>query len=118
MPSFIYCEELDQVIPAEEFYLRKYTKTAHLRMTDGNEEVHMNFVSDTMPETRHMADGQYYTSKKAFRDATKRAGCVEIGNETKYLTKPRVPVKLDRRQRREDIGKAIHDLRNGKVPRN
>jgi hypothetical protein len=69
-------------------------------------------ISDTMPETRHMADGQYYSSKAKFREITKAHGCVEVGNETKYLTKPRERIKLDGRKRRDDIKKAIHQLRN------
>jgi hypothetical protein len=69
-------------------------------------------ISDTMDETRHMADGKYYTSKTAFRQATKAAGCVEVGNETSTLLKPRKPVELDRRQRREDIQRTIYELKN------
>jgi hypothetical protein len=69
-------------------------------------------ISDEMAETRHMADGKYYTSKKKFRDATRAAGCVEVGDQTHILTKPRKPVELDRRQRREDIQRAIYELKN------
>ena len=69
-------------------------------------------ISDIMPETRHMADGNYYTSKAKFRQATKDAGCVEVGTETKTLLKPRAPITLDRGQRRDAIRKTIYDLRN------
>ena len=69
-------------------------------------------ISDEMPETRHMADGQYYTSKAKFRQATKAAGCVEIGSETKYLLQPRKPIVLDREKRREDIQRAIYQIKN------
>lgn len=69
-------------------------------------------ISDCMSETRHMANGRYYTSKSEFRKATKAAGCIEVGNETATMNKPRPTVKLDRRKRREDIKKAIHQLRN------
>ena len=69
-------------------------------------------ISDEMPETRHMADGKYYTSKKKFREATRAAGCVEVGNETSTLLKPREKVSLDPRQRREHIREAIHQLKN------
>lgn len=69
-------------------------------------------ISDEMPPTRHMADGNYYTSKKKFREATRRAGCVEVGNETATLLKPRKSVELDRGARREAIHRAIHQLRN------
>ncbi len=69
-------------------------------------------ISDEMPETRHMADGKYYTSKAKFRQATRAAGCVEVGNETATLLKPRKPITLDRGARREAIQRAIHELRN------
>jgi len=71
-------------------------------------------IRDEMEPLRHMADGRTYSSKRKFRDATKAAGCVEIGNES-VVTK-RKPVELDRRQRREDIRRAIHDLRDGRAP--
>ena len=70
-------------------------------------------VSDTIEPTRHMCDGNYYTSKKKFREVTRAYGCVEVGNETATLTKPRKPIELDRRQRRDDIRRAIYQLRNG-----
>jgi hypothetical protein len=73
-----------------------------------------NIIRDEMSPTKHMADGQMYTSKHKFREATKAAGCFEIGNE--QVTRPRKPVLLDRRQRREDIRKALHDLRDGRTP--
>jgi hypothetical protein len=42
----------------------------------GAKSVHI--ISDEMPETRHMADGAYYTSKKKFRQATRASGCMII----------------------------------------
>lgn len=71
-------------------------------------------ISDTMQSTRHMADGRYYSSKAAFRAATKAAGCIEVGNETSTLLKPRKPAKLDRAKRRDDIRRTISELRNGR----
>ena len=70
-------------------------------------------ISDEMDPTRHMADGNYYTSKAKFREATRAAGCVEVGNEVSTVLKPRSPVPLDRGKRREDIKRVIYDLRNG-----
>lgn len=69
-------------------------------------------ISDEMPETRHMADGKLYTSKAKFRQATRDAGCIEVGNETSALLKPRQQIQLDPGQRREAIRKTIHELRN------
>lgn len=70
-----------------------------------------NVISDIMDPTRHMANGKYYTSKSRFREATKDAGCVEIGNDS-ALYKPRKPIPLSREKRREDIKRTIYELRN------
>jgi hypothetical protein len=72
-----------------------------------------NVISDTMDSTRHMADGNYYESKSEFRKATKAAGCIEYGSEIPTLLKPRKPIPLDRAKRRDDIRRAIYELRNG-----
>jgi hypothetical protein len=69
-------------------------------------------ISDTTDPVRNHADGKIYDSKAKFRAATKAMGCVEIGNET---LKPREPIKLDKRERREHIQRAIYDLRNGRT---
>jgi hypothetical protein len=60
-----------------------------------------------------MADGNYYESKSEFRKATKAAGCIEYGSEIPTLLKPRKPIPLDRAKRRDDIRRAIYELRNG-----
>ena len=44
-------------------------------LAKGVKSVHV--ISDEMSPTRHMADGNTYTSKKKFRDATRAAGCIE-----------------------------------------
>lgn len=85
-----------------------------LNATIGNRKVNVYVQSDCMEPTRHMADGKHYTSKAKFRQATKAAGCVEIGNETTTVLKPRKPIELDRRARREDIRKSIYELKNGR----
>ena len=69
-------------------------------------------ISDEMPPTRHMADGSIQTSKRKFREITKAHGCVEVGDETSTLLKPRQQVRLDPRERREAIRAAIHQLQN------
>lgn len=69
-------------------------------------------ISDEMAETRHMADGAYYTSKKKFRQATRAAGCVEVGTETSTLLRPRDRVVLDPGRRRDAIQRAIYELKN------
>lgn len=66
-------------------------------------------ISDTMDQVKHHGSGRIFDSKSRFRAETRAMGMVEIGNEK---IKPRQPVKLDKRQRREDIKRAIYELRN------
>lgn len=102
------------MVEKNDFYTYKYMIEPDNRMMVGNKVVKIYYNSDEMPPTRHMINNRMYTSKKKFRDETKARGCIEVGNETKTMLKPRVPVRLDRRQRRNDIKRAIHDLRNAK----
>lgn len=83
-----------------------------LRMTVGNHPVSFYFNSDSMEPTKHMASGRMISSKKKFRDETKAYGCIEVGNDVKVT--PRKRINLDKRERRNDIAKAVHELRNGR----
>ena len=112
MARFIYAPAHPEAnhngfIPAEIYYPWRY----------GHVAVSANVLRDQMDATRHMANGQYYESKSAFRAATKAAGCIEYGNENAHLMKPRQPVELDRRQRRDDISNSIWELKNGRKVR-
>ncbi len=70
-----------------------------------------NIISDTMSDTRHMADGKYYSSKAKFREITKAHDCVEMGNDSS-LFQPRKPKLLDRSKRVSDIKQAIEKLKS------
>ena len=115
MSRFIYDPESDSMISSEAYYMAKYFKSAHLHMREGNKLVKIYYSPDEMAPTRHMANNRMYTSKKKFRDETKARGCIEIGNETSTMLKPRKPKLPDRRQRREDIKKSIWELKNGRT---
>ena len=86
----------------------------------GNQRVRINYNSDHMEPMKHMAL-PYGTapidSKSKFRKITREMGCVEVGDQTHVLTKPRKPIKLDRKQRRDDIKKALYQHRNNMVPK-
>ena len=69
-------------------------------------------ISDTMDPVKHHGTGAIIDSKARFRADTKASGCIEIGTEK---IKSRQPIKLDRRDRREAIQKAIYQLKNGHV---
>ena len=69
-------------------------------------------ISDTMEPTKHMATGEYFTSKAKFREQTRRSGCVEVGNETNFMLKPRKTVTPGREERRDHIRQAIKYLQS------
>lgn len=71
----------------------------------------IHIIPDGMGDTWHPVTGKFSDSKSAFRRMTKEAGCEEVGNE-RPTPKPK-SLKLDNRQRREDIQRAIYELRNG-----
>lgn len=103
------------MVDEEAYAMYKYLKDGeNKRAIIGNQEVCINFISDTMNDTRHMCNGKYYDSKSKFRKVTKEHGCIEVGNEEKFMMKPRKPIKLDKRQRKEDIRRAMWELRNGR----
>ena len=116
MPTFVYRpndprSDENGFILKEEAMLDDYIRKDHLHMRDGNRKVSFYFNSDTMEPTQHMASGKMFTSKAKFRAETKAHGCIEVGNE---MPKPRKPIKLSKRQRREDIKRAVYELRNGR----
>lgn len=120
MATYVYCPDHPEA--SENGHVEKskaqewnYYNNPDNRAVIGNQVVSLNFISDHMPDTRHMANGKTYSSKAAFRSATKAAGCVEVGNDSSYLDpKPRKPAQLDRGQRRESIRKALYEARNTK----
>jgi hypothetical protein len=114
MARYIYSEELDKLVSSEEYYFNKYMQKAHLHMTVGNVPVKIHYIADEMNPTRHMCNGKLYTSKKKFRDETRARGCIEYGNESDTLLKPRKSILPSKRQRREDIKRAIWELNNGR----
>lgn len=70
-------------------------------------------ISDEMDATRHMATGEYMTSKSKFRRATRDAGCVEVGNDTSHMLKARAPITFDRNTRRQQVRESIRRQLHG-----
>jgi hypothetical protein len=70
-------------------------------------------ISDIMEPTKHMASGRVIDSKARFRAETKATGCIEIGDQP---IRPRIPVRLDKSQRKEAVRKAFYMVRNGYKP--
>ncbi len=75
-----------------------------------------HYISDHMDPLLHHAAMRVIDSKSEFRRETRAHGCVEVGDSPNYGTKRLFTPKLDKRQRREDVQKAVYQLRNGRNP--
>lgn len=127
MPSYKYCPECPlanengMVLKDHLYYSWLELQKSDKRMFIGNEPVIIRYNSDGMDSTRNMCDGKYYDSKSKFRKITKQYGCIEVGNETEYMMKKaqqKIPTKdqvyKNKKQRREDIKRAVWELNNGR----
>lgn len=113
-PECYLADQFGMVEKNEEYYMWLGAHIPDNRMTIGNRVQEFRFNSDTMEPTRHMINSKMYTSKKKFRNETKAHGCIEIGDQTEHLVKQRTPQVMSRRERREDIKKALYEVRNGR----
>jgi hypothetical protein len=72
----------------------------------------IHVIRDEMDSTWHPGNGRRYTSKAKFRQATRDAGCVEVGNDPAIYARPRAPVEFNptvrRQQIRESIRRQLH----------
>lgn len=69
-------------------------------------------ISDIMEPTEQV-DGQFYTSKRAFRAVGRSLGLIEVGNE-KLPPKQRASVQKDAKTaRRQSIQKALAQYKSG-----
>lgn len=113
MPSYVYRPDhpkADNLGFIDKQLAHMYDPSQDKRMTLGNQPIYFNFIGDEINPTRHMANGKYYTSKKKFRDATKAAGCVEVGNESPIRPKSYTPT-TSRKELRENIRQGIRALK-------
>src|SRR5690606_19832485 len=117
MPSYLYkpdhpmANEKGFVEKSDYYYFNSLTKEDK-RMMMGNKPVTFHYISDEMQPTMHMCNGKYYTSKKKFRDETRARGCIEVGNDTAPLLKPRKPILPDKRERIEQIKQVVKELKD------
>jgi hypothetical protein len=72
-----------------------------------------NVIRDEMDMTWHPGNGKRYSSKRAFRQATRDAGCVEVGNDPAILGRPRAPVAFNPTVRRQEIRESIRRQLHG-----
>lgn len=118
-PDCYLANERGMVEKNDDYFQWLYlTENNDKRMMIGNKYVEFRFNTDTMRPTKHPMDGKIYESKKRFRNETRAHGCVEVGDQTHYLTKKRTRTKADvnkeKAQRRHDIKRAVWELRNGR----
>jgi hypothetical protein len=74
-------------------------------------------ISDIMPPTEQV-NGQFYTSKRAFRAVGRELGLIEVGNE-KPKPRPRATdAPAVKQQRREAVQRAVARYRAGERPAN
>ncbi len=75
---FIQDPKTFELIPAEEYYQRQ--------------EVNAPMVMGDIQPYQSMINGQMITSRSTHREHLRQHGCIEVGNETKYLKpKPMTP---------------------------
>jgi hypothetical protein len=72
-------------------------------------------ISDTMDPVQHPCTGEYFASKRAFRQTTRANGCVEVGNDPIRM-KPFKRPKSDRKAIRQSIDKAVAQYQSGVRP--
>lgn len=71
-------------------------------------------ISDAMPPTQSMADGKIYESKSGIEAATRRAGCVTVGNDKR---EPFKRMKPSREQIKATVEKAAARYARGERAR-
>ena len=93
---------------SENYSLIDWTGTPEIvrtRPAQSGRVVH--YISDHMEPTVHMATGEVIDSKSKFRQRTREAGCVEVGNE-KFPERE----KPSRRELQADMRRALEKLRS------
>lgn len=95
MPEvFVYDPTVDQVVLREQ--------------REARQRVHI--IRDVIDATWHPVDGKHYDSKSAFRNTTKAAGGIEVGNEQQKRKVHRSDVS------KADIARAYDQVASGYKP--
>lgn len=76
---------------------------------------HVAVISDHLDAMVSMADGQTYTSKRAYQKSVRAAGCEIVGNER--IDHIRRPELHGHHEIAHDIKRSIEELRSGKHAR-
>jgi hypothetical protein len=106
--------ELIEVEPGK-WRVKRANAHAHLRTHLRADLPMPGVISDIMPPTEQV-DGQFYTSKSAFRRVGRQLGLIEIGTE-KLKPKQKTPdTPAVKEQRRTAVRKAIAQYQSGVRP--
>ena len=91
MKSFIQDPETFKLIPVDEYVPKnqRFGESAAV-------------LNDIQPY-KSMVNGEWITSRSRHRDHLKAHGCIEVGNETKHLNKPKMTPPPGLKQRIIDI---------------
>lgn len=97
---WVFDRSIGQLVPADEFYARKYATVA-------TSDLPCPMIQTDGIEIKSMVDGQIYTSKAALRRSYREKGYVEVGNEE--LKPPPKPAP-DRKGIRESAARALSQV--------
>lgn len=91
------CEAIDQVFrkinDRDRVHCCHACEDATYKLVPCARVLEAPMVVTDMPPYRSMIDGRMITSRSQHRDHLKAHGCIEVGNETKYL-KPKEKIDL------------------------
>lgn len=95
------------VDPAEHKARMEYfEELAFMRQGNQGELCTPMVITDGQKPLQSMTNGKIYDSKSEMRKEYKRAGVVEVGNDTPK-EKPKVDWKAERKKREASLGKAL-----------
>jgi hypothetical protein len=105
--SWVFDPQTNELIPKSQYVRRLSASTEHARSGLPRPMI----ISDHLDGLFSHADGQIYTSKRAYYDSVKAHGCEIVGNEdlTKH-TAPTYDAKAHEAEVVDDVRRAIAEV--------
>ena len=103
-----------KAVPKHEAMLADYSKVAHLESDLPRPAVH-----GVIQEYRSMATGEMITDRRRHREHLKEAGYIEVGSESKSMSRQAptpAEVRAAKDERKRDILDSIEQVKAGAVP--
>lgn len=102
---YIWDRELGQNVPKADYYARKHNQTIRSHLATPG------IIHDGMSPVQSMTNGRLYDSKAALRQEYRRAGVVEVGNDSSYVDpKPFKKPKPDRKEIKASVERAFSQV--------